>query len=72
MAREPNEEAPPRRVVVHVIGEALDDLSVRDFEERIALLRAEIDRLETGRRHKEVARNAAGSFFKAGAKTGQN
>ena len=36
MARELNEEAPPRRVVAHVIGEALDDLSVRDFEERIA------------------------------------
>lgn len=58
-----DEEDRPRRVVGHTIGETLDDLSVRDLEDRIALLRAEIDRLEAAKRGKAAARDAAGSLF---------
>lgn len=58
------DENAPRRQLAHTIGEKLDDLSVRDFDERIALLRAEIERLETAKRHKQSALDAAGSVFR--------
>ena len=59
---EENED--PRRAIPHVIGEALDTLSVREFDERIASLRAEITRLETAKAHKPEALDAAGSIFR--------
>jgi uncharacterized small protein (DUF1192 family) len=47
-----------------VLGQKLDELSVLDFDERIALLRAEIDRLEEAKRQKQIALEAAGSIFR--------
>jgi len=36
----------PRKAVAHEIGQPLDTLSLGDLDERVALLRAEIARLE--------------------------
>ncbi len=54
----------PRPKRSHVIGEALDTLSIQEFDERMALLRTEIERLETAKRQKQVALDQAGSIFK--------
>ena len=59
------DEDRPRRKVTHELGEKLDDLSVRDFDERIALLRSEIARLDAAKRAKQSALDAAGSVFKS-------
>ncbi len=48
----------------HVLGEPLDKLSVDELGERIALLRAEIERLEAVRLTKSASRAAADSLFK--------
>ena len=54
----------PRRKPTHELGQKLDELSVRDFDERIAVLRAEIARLEAAKADKERALDAAGSIFR--------
>lgn len=48
----------------HEIGAPLDRLSIDEIGQRIHLLQAEIDRLETARSAKESTRRAADSFFK--------
>ncbi|WP_395697055.1 DUF1192 domain-containing protein [Methylocella sp.] len=55
---------PPRRPPAHEIGQALDDLSAHQLDERIALLRAEIARLEAAREAKRASKQAAAAFFK--------
>ncbi len=57
------EDDPPRRVSAHEIGQPIDRLSLHEFDERIGLLREEIDRLEAARDRKRVALDAAGSIF---------
>ncbi|GJE46323.1 DUF1192 family protein [Methylobacterium soli] len=52
------------RRAAHAVGESLDDLSVEDLTDRIALLRREIERLEAARAAKEAALARAGSIFK--------
>jgi len=54
----------PRRSA-HEIGQVLDLLSIEEIEERIALLRAEIERLEAQRSMKAASRRAADAFFKS-------
>lgn len=54
----------PRRAATHEIGQKLDALSVDELTERVALLKAEIERLETAKTAKQAALNAAGSIFK--------
>ena len=56
--------APPRKKTTHRIGQTLDALSVDELDERIALLREEIARLETARGAKQASRAAADSFFR--------
>ncbi len=56
-------EVSPRRTT-HAIGESLDTLSTAELDERIALLRLEVERLETAGRLKKTARDEAGSIFK--------
>ncbi|SDA20715.1 Uncharacterized small protein, DUF1192 family [Methylobacterium sp. UNC378MF] len=56
----------PRKALVHEIGQALDTLSLGDIDERVALLRAEIARLEAARAAKQAAQGAADAFFKRG------
>jgi uncharacterized small protein (DUF1192 family) len=47
----------------HLLGQALDDLSVAELAERIDLLRAEIVRLEAVRRSKQGALGSAEALF---------
>ena len=54
----------PRKKVGHEIGQVLDELSVSEIDARIAVLRGEIDRLETAKRQKQSSLDAAGAFFK--------
>jgi uncharacterized small protein (DUF1192 family) len=57
--------ARPRPVPTrHEIGQPLDVLSVAELDERVALLRAEIERLETARAAKAASLQAADAFFK--------
>ncbi len=56
--------ARPKRPVSHEIGQVLDALSVDELDERIALLRAEIERIEAARRAKAAAASAADAFFR--------
>lgn len=53
----------PLRKVAHEIGQDLYSLSIEDFDERIALLKAEISRLEEARQKKSAQRAAADSVF---------
>lgn len=49
---------------LHKIGEGLDNLSIEEIGERIALLQAEIKRLEEARHSKQASLSAASAFFK--------
>ncbi|MBN9083709.1 MAG: DUF1192 domain-containing protein [Rhizobiales bacterium] len=68
MARSDEEDnvfsAPPRKKIVHEIGENLDMLSAGELRERVELLQAEIVRLETAAAAKDASKNAADAFFK--------
>jgi uncharacterized small protein (DUF1192 family) len=66
MAREEDEifGRPKSAPAAHVVGEALDALSVEELAARIAILRAEIERLEAARVAKDASRAAAAAFFK--------
>jgi uncharacterized small protein (DUF1192 family) len=54
----------PKKKITHEIGQDLALISVRELEERIALLRQEIERLEADIRKKQTSRNLADQFFK--------
>ncbi|MGH6818301.1 MAG: DUF1192 family protein [Methylovirgula sp.] len=63
-----NEEdifAPRPAPTIHVIGQVLDELSVEELGERIAALRAEIERLEHAHQAKEASRASAAAFFRS-------
>jgi uncharacterized small protein (DUF1192 family) len=59
-----DEDDRPKRKISHEIGQELALLSVAELEERIALLREEIVRLEEARDRKQASRSAADQFFK--------
>ncbi len=54
----------PKAPVAHDIGQNIDDLSAPELAERIALLRAEIERLEKAIEARQATRTAANSVFK--------
>jgi len=54
----------PKKKMSHEIGQDLSLLSVGEIDERIALLRLEIDRLIADRARKEASRSAADSVFR--------
>lgn len=54
----------PKKKITHEIGQELALLSVRELDERVALLKEEIARLEADKAKKEVTRSAADQFFK--------
>jgi uncharacterized small protein (DUF1192 family) len=57
--------APQRKAAPsHEIGQNLDDLSAQELTERIAILQAEITRLEEARSAKQASLSAADAFFK--------
>jgi uncharacterized small protein (DUF1192 family) len=59
------DEDRPRKAVAHEIGQDLSLLSVEELTVRIALLRGEIDRLESAVAKKRASRDAAASIFKS-------
>ena len=54
----------PKKKITHDIGQELALLSVKELEERIALLKEEIGRLEDAIARKQASRNVADTFFK--------
>ena len=59
------DDEPVKKTPEHVIGQDLSLLSAHELEERIAVLRAEIDRLEAERQAKGASKSAAEAFFKS-------
>lgn len=59
------EDDRPRKKVSHEIGQDLSLLSVEELAERVALLTAEIDRLQQAAAKKRASKDAANSFFKS-------
>ena len=55
----------PKKPVAHEVGSDLATLSEHELQERIALLRSEIERLENEVRRKAASREAASAFFKS-------
>lgn len=58
------DEDRPVKKTVHEIGQDLSILSVGDLDDRIALLRQEILRLEADRQKKQAGRSAADNLFR--------
>jgi uncharacterized small protein (DUF1192 family) len=54
----------PKKKIVHEIGQDLALLSIRELEERIALLNVEISRLAGAIASKQGSRSVADQFFK--------
>jgi uncharacterized small protein (DUF1192 family) len=54
----------PRKKITHEIGQDLSLLSVEELAERIALLKAEIARLEEAAAKKRASKDVASAFFK--------
>jgi uncharacterized small protein (DUF1192 family) len=59
-----DDEDRPKTKIVHEIGQDLALLSIRELEERIALLNGEIGRLQAAIASKQGSRNVADQFFK--------
>jgi uncharacterized small protein (DUF1192 family) len=58
------DEEAPKKKRPHEIGEELGSLSLDELSERIALLEAEIARIEQALKDKRASANVAASFFK--------
>ena len=59
-----DDEDRPKKKIVHEIGQDLALLSIRELQERVALLKDEIVRLESAMASKQVSRSTADQFFK--------
>jgi uncharacterized small protein (DUF1192 family) len=59
-----DEDDRPKKKVVHEIGQDLALLSIKELEERIALLKEEIGRLQAAIASKQGSRHVADGFFK--------
>jgi uncharacterized small protein (DUF1192 family) len=59
-----DEEDRPKKKIVHEIGQELALLSVKELQERIAILKEEIGRLEAAISGKQASRTVADQFFK--------
>lgn len=58
-----DDDGPLAMPSAHRIGQELDALSLGDFDDRLAILRAEIARLEAARARKRAALAEAGAIF---------
>jgi uncharacterized small protein (DUF1192 family) len=63
MAKDDDDDRPKKKIV-HEIGQDLALLSVNELQERIALLKEEIARLEASIASKQSSRSVADTFFK--------
>ena len=59
-----DEDDRPKKKIVHEIGQDLVLLSVKELEERIAVLKEEIGRLQAAIAGKQGSRTVADQFFK--------
>jgi uncharacterized small protein (DUF1192 family) len=59
-----DEDDRPKKKISHEIGQDLTLLSVKELDERVALLNEEIARLEADKVKKQAQRSAADQFFK--------
>ncbi len=59
-----DEDDRPKKKIVHEIGQDLALLSIKELEERIALLEEEIGRLKVAIGSKQGSRQHADQFFK--------
>jgi uncharacterized small protein (DUF1192 family) len=59
-----DEDDRPKKKIVHEIGQELALLSIKELEERIALLEEEIGRLKVAIGSKQGSRQVADQFFK--------
>jgi uncharacterized small protein (DUF1192 family) len=59
-----DEDDRPKKKIVHELGQDLALLAVKELEERIALLKEEIARLEAAIAGKRASRGVADQFFK--------
>jgi uncharacterized small protein (DUF1192 family) len=59
-----DDEDRPKKKLVHEIGQDLTLLSVKELDDRVALLKEEIARLEADKVKKQATRSAADQFFK--------
>ena len=59
-----DDEDRPKKKIVHEIGQDLALLAVKELQERIAVLKEEIARLEAAIASKQASRNVADQFFK--------
>ena len=59
-----DEELPKKKKAGHELGEDLSTLSLHELDERIGLLKAEIERIESAIRLKRASADSAASFFK--------
>ena len=59
-----DEDDRPKKKIVHEIGQDLALLSIKELEERIALLNEEIGRLQANIASKQGSRSVADHFFK--------
>jgi uncharacterized small protein (DUF1192 family) len=60
-----DEDDRPRKAAAHEIGQDLSMLSVEELTARIALLKGEIERLESAAARKRASRDAANDVFKS-------
>ena len=59
-----DDDRPKPKPPAHELGQPLDQLSVAEIDARVALLKAEIARLEAAKAGKGSARSVAESLFK--------
>jgi uncharacterized small protein (DUF1192 family) len=59
-----DDEDRPKKKLAHEIGQDLTLLSVKELDERVALLKDEIARLEADKVKKQAQRSTADQFFK--------
>jgi uncharacterized small protein (DUF1192 family) len=59
-----DDDAPPKKKLIHEIGQELALLSVGELAARIELLQQEIVRLEEAKAKKQASLSAADQFFK--------
>jgi uncharacterized small protein (DUF1192 family) len=63
MAKDDDDDRPKKKIS-HEIGQDLTLLSVAELQQRIALMKDEIARLEANIASKQASRNVADAFFK--------
>lgn len=59
-----SDDLPLKQPSSHQIGQEMADISIDEIEERIEILKQEIERLSAIRSRKQAAKNAAASAFK--------